>query len=1598
MVVVIEGWISSFSAGSSALAGLKTFRILRPLRVANRLPSVKMIISTLLSSLPAIADTFVVFFFFLFLFGMLCGALWSGSFTRRCVDNRSGDVVGEEELCYPQPDTRDGFCGALTFLDAPYSCEGGQTCTDFGVAPADGGLNFDNILFSILTLFAVCTMESWSGIMYITQDIMAEGTFVVFLAIIVIGNFTIINIMIASILVELGCLSDLEDEMKIEREMQQGIKDENHLKLLEMRKGMLARGEPIPPPPIGEVIGQCVNDVWQNLYTSTGKFLLMVCYSGVPSNRPENHWASVLRWKVTADTAYFSYFIQICIVFNMVCLALDDYDVSADLAFFLETANFVLTGVFCFEMAVKLIIIGMVDYFTDNWNLFDAFIVTGSVAELLLASGSSSLGVLRIVRMLRLTRVARLAKLANKWESLRTVFRRIRDSSAKMGPVLLLLVLFMFIFSILGMQMFGASVTSDDFVRFDNFYVAFVQCFYVILAEGWLDIMYVSMADTGAVSALYFVALVMIGNFVLVNLILAVVLGGAMPGEEAKRLLGVKQLFSTMNKHDLKMSLRQWRWVTTVTRTDAMMTTALVSWHHAAREYGAARFLKLAENLGLGGELLERLQTLLVELEAAGMDEMQPPDLAIAARERKRFKLLLPFHDEEAAKRRASKNRRASSVDSLSSFDQDGVGGDGELELGAGNEEVLMWKRLTKVAYLTAKFSETHVPDGMETARDGIDQPLMLVNPVSGETVLAKSAAMAASEEVEHLINASLLDKKLPPKQKLSVKFAKSDKNNTSLVVLTKDVDLVVVASAMQLRWMKWQAISKRIVATQLWTDMLFYAIIVSCLSMLFTDNDTPYLSFWFLVETICNVLFLLEVFVKIGSAAELDANYKLRTGWAGYIYEPWNRLDFLIVLSAIFSVVFRELGMTEGVNACTVVRAFRPLRMINSIDALKDQVVLLFKSFSSLGTLAVFLAFANTAYAVVGMQLLKGVYWRCDDGEYADDEDYLATVGEMPTNSPKMGVVDQVTGFYSARPCSGNFTNMDGVQLTAMGEWVNADYHFDTFESSLLSVFILSVGGWFDVVFDGLSGTEVGYTPEPYYNTNPLVIFYFFFGISFFGLYIVNEFVGVVFDTYVEEKARADDILYGDMKAEERESLDIKRRVDYVHPVKVVRRPTKPWRQKCDEFAESPSFNTFILSVIAFNGLCLTIAHDGQPQWVTDFTATIELVFSLIFTIEATIKIIGAGTNVYFSDASNNFDFTVTVVGDLDAILYLANACQQSNSTFLRLVRSMRVFRLMRLISLIKGCEVIILTCTFAWPRLVVVCQLLAILVFFFANVGVVFFEAIPKDDYGSFYCNFETEVQAMQLLFILMTGDNWNDTMGGMVGHEDVSDAIIVSYFIIYTLVMAFVIVNLFVMVVCEAFEVLNDDTKKDFERVVPIYQKAWSQFDPDARGTVAHSKMEYLIRSLPAPFGVPFPLDGDQYDTQACYKELAFRSEFVKSNLPEGDADFNEVLFLLILYRRIESGDIKGRQYTRELKFLHASMAIQAQLKVYLSRIRLRVKRKKIEEKAIRDTTLSAKSADWGSAIADRAVERSAASTATLGGPNGQPTFDVADEVML
>ena len=101
----------------------------------------------------------------------------------------------------------------------------------------------------------------------------------------------------------------------------------------------------------------------------------------------------------------------------------------------------------------------------------------------------------------------------------------------------------------------------------------------------------------------------------------------------------------------------------------------------------------------------------------------------------------------------------------------------------------------------------------------------------------------------------------------------------------------------------------------------------------------------------------------------------------------------------------------------------------------------------------------------------------------------------------------------------------LTATERFATGTWRNPTFHFDDFPSSFLSVFVLSTEGWAEIVWGGLDATTWDVSPAPYHNSaNILVIWYFFFGVAFFSLYMLNLFIGVVFDQYNEIQAVKED------------------------------------------------------------------------------------------------------------------------------------------------------------------------------------------------------------------------------------------------------------------------------------------------------------------------------------------------------------------------------------------------------------------------------------------------------------------------------------------
>jgi hypothetical protein len=433
-----------------------------------------MIVNAFLNSLSSVTDIFFSLVFFLFISGTFCSTLWKGAFDYRCQDDVTGEWVDEEELCYPQTaKVDDHVCNSLVFFDDSYSCEQGLTCADFKASPEEGYLNFDNVAFGMLTLFATCTLDGWSRALFDSQNVsvicnsntaeyfscsllrsrflsranaqvMGQGTFLIFVAVILIGHVTLMNIMISSILAHFDLLKDLTFEMNVERNLIAWKKERDRQrvqnKYMQKRLRALEYGDPPPWPPLMVALELCSQALAARCAPFTRVIDQVFMYHGFPRGKEPGHWSSKARWFIADDTSPFNYFIQALILGNTVALAMDAHGINDKDEANLVFANTVFTAVFLVEMVTKLLVQGIPEYVGNLSNRFDAFVVVGSFAEICLSSGNSSLGVLRVVRILRFARVARLAKLVGKWESLRSVVYRIAANLPKMAPIIMIQV------------------------------------------------------------------------------------------------------------------------------------------------------------------------------------------------------------------------------------------------------------------------------------------------------------------------------------------------------------------------------------------------------------------------------------------------------------------------------------------------------------------------------------------------------------------------------------------------------------------------------------------------------------------------------------------------------------------------------------------------------------------------------------------------------------------------------------------------------------------------------------------------------------------------------------------------------------------------------------------------------------------------------------------------------------------------------------------------------------------------------------------------------------------------------------------------------
>jgi hypothetical protein len=244
-----------------------------------------------------------------------------------------------------------------------------------------------------------------------------------------------------------------------------------------------------------------------------------------------------------AEGSVFNGVILLAIIVNMIVIFLDRYPEPQAYQTRLELINNVLFGIFVLEMLLKLIGYGPRAYLRDPYNIFDIFVILLSTVEICLNYAANIPSGKKLLLLFRALRFLRILKIARRWKSFNLILQQLQKSMKEMLNFFVLLFVLLFIYALLGMELYANQVKFDsdnkpldcdlnrclgtgDSLRtnFDSFDSALVSVFVLVIGDDWNRLMADYVRATSNVSILFFISLTVIGNIVLLNLLLAILI------------------------------------------------------------------------------------------------------------------------------------------------------------------------------------------------------------------------------------------------------------------------------------------------------------------------------------------------------------------------------------------------------------------------------------------------------------------------------------------------------------------------------------------------------------------------------------------------------------------------------------------------------------------------------------------------------------------------------------------------------------------------------------------------------------------------------------------------------------------------------------------------------------------------------------------------------------------------------------------------------------------------------------------------------------------------------------------------------------------
>ncbi|KTF97776.1 hypothetical protein cypCar_00012506 [Cyprinus carpio] len=875
-----------------------------------------------------------------------------------------------------------------------------------------------------------------------------------------------------------------------------------------------------------------------------------------------------------------------------------------------------------------------------------------------------------------------------------------------------------------------AGDTVPDRKNFDSLLWAIVTVFQILTQEDWNMVLYNGMASTSPLAALYFVALMTFGNYVLFNLLVAILVEGFQAEGDANRSYSDDDRSScNLEESEKKDSLQL---------SDPKISTLTPNGHLDLAPAPNARGLYPSERLSFA---LGSRKSSVSSLGRASLEQtaLCPGRASL-------------YHNWGRPAQPGIWSRR-SSWNSLGRSSRClGMGGGGSLRVRSPHSHPAEQESLLSPPPppLHPPLLSRHFVPCRERRALSLELPELLqvpgpVLPPLHPRQSKKSFSGGLGSVGEHQdcngktpsVQPQIINEVYPQVNTRKDRDDLDDELDYSLCFRIQKMIEVYRPDWCETRedWSvflfspqnKFRLLCQSIIAHKLFDYVVLAFIFSNCITVALERPKILQGSLERLFLTVSNYIFTA---IFVGEMTLKVVSMGLYLGEQAYLRSSWNILDGFLVFVSLIDIVVSMAGGAKILGVLRVLRllrTLRPLRVISRAPGLKLVVETLITSLKPIGNIVLICCAFFIIFGILGVQLFKGKFYHC------------------------LGLDVK------------NITNKSDC-LLANYKWVHHKYNFDNLGQALMSLFVLaSKDGWVNIMYHGLDAVAVD--QQPITNNNPWMLLYFISFLLIVSFFVLNMFVGVVVENFhkcrqhqeVEEAKRREEKRLRRMEKKRRKAQKLPYYASYSHV-----------RLMIHTLCTSHYLDIFITFIICVNVVTMSLEHYSQPRSLEIALKYCNYFFTSTFVLEAVLKLIAFGFRRFFKDRWNQLDLAIVLLSVMGITLeeIEISAALPINPTIIRIMRVLRIARVLKLLKMATGMRALLDTVVQALPQVGNLGLLFMLLFFIYAALGVELFgELVCNEDYPcegmSRHATFENFGMAFLTLFQVSTGDNWNGIM---------------------------------------------------------------------------------------------------------------------------------------------------------------------------------------------------------------------------------------------